>query len=375
MQFVWLEHQGLKAEDCSRIIRIRDWAVTTRSGLRQDLQLVFHYLPFKHMGVTLDACSPGGGLATFMGVQQKCCAYYHFLLNESQLARLNMQANQVAEQSIYLEPDVLDIGASFDTVVLFAHYSSAANKELMQQCLNKLNRDGQLFVVLHRRYRLDIVQDELERLTGKRPEIIAANDQYCLLRAAKTREVAQPNPVWLEFSADLRGYSLSFVTRYEVFGGGRADLGSLALIEEMTVGLTDRVCDLGCGCGPIGLTAACMAAAGEVDMVDINVRAVAAARKNAENNYIYNASIGLSNGFESLAGRTYDLVVSNPPYHSDYAVGKRFIEGAYHRLNQGGKLLLVVKRPDWYARKVKSTFGNIQLIDKSPYTVLKAVKL
>ncbi len=78
-----------------------------------------------------------------------------------------------------------------------------------------------------------------------------------------------------------------------------------------------RVLDLCCGSGCIGIAAAHVFRDAEVDLVDDDERAVAAARDNVRSTAAAIASrIGViaSDLFENLGGRRYDLVLCNPPY-------------------------------------------------------------
>lgn len=68
------------------------------------------------------------------------------------------------------------------------------------------------------------------------------------------------------------------------------------------------------------------------------------------------------------------MIASNPPYHTDFAVARQFIEGAYHRLSPGGALYLVVKRAGWYAQKVRTVFGGFRITEQAGYTVISAEK-
>ena len=70
--------------------------------------------------------------------------------------------------------------------------------------------------------------------------------------------------------------------------------------------------ELGCGCGIISILAAKKGAI--VTATDINDIALAALKKNAENNQVA-IEILHSDLFETLQGKTFDFVVINPPYY------------------------------------------------------------
>jgi 16S rRNA (guanine1207-N2)-methyltransferase len=105
-----------------------------------------------------------------------------------------------------------------------------------------------------------------------------------------------------------------------------------------------RILDVGCGYGPIGLTAARLAPRGHVTMVDVNERAVELARANAETNGVRNVSFAVSDLFEALDGRSFDVILTNPPIRAGKAVVHRIFEEARAHLNPGGSLWIVIQK-------------------------------
>ncbi len=79
-------------------------------------------------------------------------------------------------------------------------------------------------------------------------------------------------------------------------------------------GLSCRVVDLGTGSGAIALALASERPHWQVTATDASAEALSVARANAEALELGRVQFLLGNWLEPLAGRTFDLIVSNPPY-------------------------------------------------------------
>ena len=92
----------------------------------------------------------------------------------------------------------------------------------------------------------------------------------------------------------------------------------------------DKVLDLGCGYGLIGIYAAKVIGAERVWMVDNDQTAVEYAAKNLRVNHVQGVKIVLSDGFRELRETHVTKIVCNPPYHVDFSVSKHFIEKGFN---------------------------------------------
>ena len=133
-----------------------------------------------------------------------------------------------------------------------------------------------------------------------------------------------------------------------------------------------KVLDLGCGCGVVGVTAAKKCGPENVLMADVDPEAVKTAQKNAEANGVHGVKAVCSDGFRNIDDAGFDLILSNPPYQTDFAVAKHFIEKGFNRLKVGGRMMMVTKRLDWYRNKLRSVFGGVRVQEIDGYFVFIA---
>ncbi len=178
--------------------------------------------------------------------------------------------------------------------------------------------------------------------------------------------------------ATLRGRPWVFEVASGVFAHKRLDAGTRVLIEAMRIGAEDRVLDLGCGYGPIGLVAASLAPKGGAVLIDINRRAAALARANVGRSALRNVHVLVGDGAAAIRSRALDVVVTNPPIRQGRRVVLRFIDHARRVLRPGGRLYFVARTAQGaktLARLVGERFGHVQKIRTlAGYRVYEAIR-
>lgn len=170
------------------------------------------------------------------------------------------------------------------------------------------------------------------------------------------------------------GISLKLKTSSDLFSPNGLDAGTKAMLSCISFSQSDKVLDLGCGYGVVGIYAAKQIGAERVTMTDVDQRAVALARENAALNDVPDIRVLLSDGFKGIDDAGYTLILSNPPYHADFSVAKHFIEKGFNRLVIGGKMAMVTKRRDWYKNKLIHIFGGVSIREIDGYFVFLSEK-
>jgi 16S rRNA (guanine1207-N2)-methyltransferase len=140
-----------------------------------------------------------------------------------------------------------------------------------------------------------------------------------------------------------QGELLTFVVDTGIFSSHGLDPGTALLIENLALRRTDRVLDLGCGWGAVGVAAAKSARDGHVVLTDVNRRAARLARENLQRNGVQNAEVRVGSLFGPVAGETFDVVATNPPFHAGRPLVLCLLSDAPDHLVPEGRLVLVGK--------------------------------
>ena len=178
-----------------------------------------------------------------------------------------------------------------------------------------------------------------------------------------------------QFSASLAGGEpLSLCSLPGVFCHRRPDNGGLALAEIAARELqpNQRVLDLGCGCGLVGLLLARSQPGTRVTFVDSHARALAATQRNLTSLGLEGHALSLSDTGTRETG--FDLFAGNPPYYSDFKIATLFIDTARAALRRGGVCLLVAKSTSRLEETMLPTFGNAEVVPRRGYGIVRSVR-
>ena len=140
-----------------------------------------------------------------------------------------------------------------------------------------------------------------------------------------------------------KDYSFNFTSDLGVFSKDKIDFGSKVLIEKYFEKgeKHKKILDVGCGYGLIGITISKIMDS-EVDMIDVNKRALHLANINIKNNKA-NAKAFLSNIYENIKEK-YDVIITNPPIRAGKSVYMNIIETGINYLTDGGELWFVMNK-------------------------------
>ena len=172
------------------------------------------------------------------------------------------------------------------------------------------------------------------------------------------------------------------INHANLFSRDRLDQGTRQLIETMpTDPGYDRIVDLACGNGVIGIVAAALNPQAGILFCDESHMAVASARTNFEAAFPMRRDVEfrIADGLQGVDDDSCDLVLLNPPFHLQHSIGDsiawQLLKDARRALKSGGELRVVGNRHLGYHAKMKKLFGNCETLSSDKkFVVLKSIK-
>ncbi|QIB67438.1 methyltransferase [Kineobactrum salinum] len=197
--------------------------------------------------------------------------------------------------------------------------------------------------------------------------------------ARRDDRVAAPIEAWTQYRCEPLGANLASLPG--VFSRARLDSGSRLLLEQLEqLRPVQRLADLACGNGVLGLAALQRGLARELLFCDESAMALASARVNLERlapEMVASAVFHHGDGLRDWKGPAAQLILCNPPFHlqhtvDDYA-GRRLLAQAATALAPAGELCLVANRHLDYRPALQPHFSQIrELARNRKFTVYLA---
>lgn len=172
------------------------------------------------------------------------------------------------------------------------------------------------------------------------------------------------------------GEPLRIQQYYGVFSAKQIDYASQFLIEHLEVKPNEKcILDLASGNGILALAIRQQQAAAELHLMDDSYLAIESSKLNLspEHTYFHNTDT-----LDDLYDQTFDLVVSNPPFHFDHEnnieVALSLFKGVADHLQDGGRFVLVANRHLNYRTHLIRLFNKVQVVAENQRYIIYECK-
>ncbi len=370
---------GLSSRPSKKKLKLKDLQKSPPPERRRPADAILFDAASEVSGPRVSVISAGGGHAaaeiarTHPDARVSCTFFDVFLADSAR------RHNEGIENLEFLcEPDLPDEPTDSVVLALPTKGENELARDLLQQTRQRLTENGRLFAST------DNPKDHWvhEQLKGMFDKVTNRGSEHGRLYIG-----SRPKPLKKIKSLDCwfamrDGENLiDLYSRPGVFSHRRLDLGARALIESLTVpdgphagevvydGM--QVLDVGCGSGAVGFAASKRADNVQVHALDANARALQCTQVGAEKNGLRGLTTQLEAEGRCERPGSFDLVLANPPYYSNYRIGEIFLQATEAALRSGGRTHFVTKQPEWYADRFSERFVDISVREIRGYFVVK----
>lgn len=308
-----------------------------------------------------------GALAT--ALHQHNCYWWHHSAMAIEALHQNSQHNSVQP------PKQLEqINASPACSIIALQIPKSVNyfAWLLEQARLQLAAGGTVYVLGMVKYisagHIDVMDRLFDQVNPGRAE-----------KKARVIELQHPNEQSYSKTTQysVPGTQLTLQQLPGCYAENKADPGALAFLNYFDkLPQVERVLDLGCGNGILGLSYAEKAKVSQLSFADENHQALHSAQKNWQ---IHNSDVKTdwlhSNGLNQLSAEIkYDLILCNPPFHQENTVTEtialKLFRDASRHLTERGELWLVANRHLPYRPMLGKLFNQIEVVSSHPKFVI-----
>jgi len=311
------------------------------------------------------------------------CGFAHhrpFVWVDSALRRTaieaNLSANDLPAIGDRLVPGNQAPAGPFDVVVLRVPKSLALLEWQLHHVAHAVTSDAIVVGAAMARHIQQSTRHVFEQAIGP-TEVSRATRKARLIHSqpsttASAAVAMQPQPFELDDGTVV-------AQRPGVFSSGHLDSGTAELLRHVEVGDAAHVLDLGCGNGVVAASLARQHKSAHFTLTDVSDLAIEAARETWLLNDLDDerAQLIVADGIDDLPDRSFDLAVSNPPFHQGHAVdellAERLLGQTARVLTNGGRLVAVGQRDLHLHTRLRRWFDEVRVVSKhAVFVVIEA---
>jgi len=217
--------------------------------------------------------------------------------------------------------------------------------------------------------------DLLNKLIGLTSTSLAQKKARLIFGTFEKDKVNSPYPL----SVKLEPFEKEFINHSNLFSREKLDIGTRFFLDHLPKGEFERVLDLGCANGILGIAFKKQNPESSIVYSDDSQMALLSAQTNYKNYFSDVAKYHWTNCFEDGLKNSLDLVLCNPPFHQGHTIGDfialQMFHDAKEALRPGGVLRIVGNSSLGYQIKLKKIFGNSKIVaSNSKFMIINSVK-
>lgn len=283
-------------------------------------------------------------------------------LNELQWDR-EQQCSPLSELPGKVDVGIINIPKTMDLFELYLNHLSRS-----------LSEDGMVFCSFMTKYFSPQMLSIAEKYFDEVEQSLARKKSRLLILKNKTKRPKKELIHTIPFAFEEEGRE-ELQQYFGVFSSGNIDYATQFLIGHLTLRETDKkIMDLASGNGVIARAIQLKDPKIEIHLMDDSLLAVESSKLNLD---AANTHFHWNDTLKDFEANSFDLVVSNPPFHfgneTNIEVSLGLFQEVANILKPGGRFICVANRHLNYKTHLVKNFSSVEIIDQSKkYVVYKS---
>lgn len=273
-----------------------------------------------------------------------------------------------------------EVEGSFPVVLLLPTRQRDESRALMAQAARLVKEGGIIIAAAPNTEGAKTTEADLTKLVGNSGKLSKNKCRVFWAEVSKDTTDHDLLAAWSKLDEPREILGGEFISRPGVFAWDHLDKASQLLVATLPEKLAGRGADLGCGFGYLTREVAKREKVKAIDLYEAEKRALDLAEQNLKGKTGEVALDFIWQDATKKLARTYDFIVTNPPFHAsgkqDRAdIGQEFIKSAARGLRPSGHLWLVANRHLPYEATLDKVFASYEIMaDQGGYKVIRAIK-
>jgi 16S rRNA (guanine1207-N2)-methyltransferase len=293
-----------------------------------------------------------------------------------QLSSLNIKENSVDNAEAVRVPFYSRIDEGFDTLVYAPHSYEPVDvvKNRIAELAVLMDEGDNLYIAGGKNDGINRYSSYMHQFPGESEKV--AQDSGKRLYCWTKEENFQPQrfDTGTEFTAEVEGVKAEFKAEKGLFSPDRLDDASRLLLETLEFEGEEKVLDLACGYGAIGIFLSKMYGV-DVSFTDDSAVATQFTEENIELNGIEECRVENADCLDGFSGEEFDAIVSNPPTHQGSSVTEEIFLQSHESLKVGGSLYIVYNRNMKFEKDLEEIFRRVEVVaEQDNFRMTRAIR-
>jgi len=291
--------------------------------------------------------------------------------------RKNLALNQIALTTVRLFDSLVLPQDKFDFILIKAPKTLAFLEDMLIRLQDNLTANTQVIISGMVKHLPASVWQLMARYIGVTAPSKAVKKARLIYAQVDVGRIVPVSPYPVYYPLDNKAYQIC--NHANIFSHKNLDIGTRFFLEHLPQDdKYQKVVDLGCGNGVVGLIFAEKNPNAQLHFVDESFMAVASAEENFKQAVTTcNASFQAGDALTDFADKSMDLILCNPPFHQQNTVGGhialRMFEQSKKVLKPGGELWVIGNRHLGYHASLKKYFSKVEVIESNAkFVIIKA---